>query len=59
MERPDEHDGVLDARMAWPADAMELMELADDHPTLDDLADRWYFDGLRERINRMEGHRLD
>ena len=30
-------EGVLDARMLWPEDANELIELADDYPTVEDL----------------------
>ena len=57
-------EGVLDARMLWPEDANELIELADDYPTVEDLGDSYYFDKLRERINRLglrpaDGHDLE
>lgn len=57
-------EGVLDARTLWPEDANELIELADDYPTVEDLGDPYYFDKLRERINRLglrpdDGHDLE
>ena len=51
-------------RTLWPEDANELIELADDYPTVEDLGDPYYFDKLRERINRLglrpdDGHDLE
>ena len=57
-------EGVFDARMLWPEDASELIELADDYPTVEDLGDPYSFDKLREKINRLglkpdDGHALE
>lgn len=45
-------EGVLDARTLCPEDANELMELTDAVPTFEELGDTYYFDKLRERVNR-------
>lgn len=45
-------EGVLDARTLWPEDANELMELTDAVPTFEELGDTYYFDKLREWVNR-------
>lgn len=56
--------GVMDARMLWPEDAEELIELTNDTPTLEELGDPYYFDKLREKVNRLgwkpnDGHDLE
>ena len=57
-------EGVMDARMLWPEDAEELIELTNDTPTLEELGDPYYFDKLREKVNRLglkpnDGHDLE
>lgn len=50
--------------MLWPEDAEELIELTNDTPTLEELGDPYYFDKLREKVNRLglkpnDGHDLE
>ena len=57
-------EGVMDARMLWPEDAEELIELTNDTPTLEELGDPYYFDKLREKVSRLglkpnDGHDLE
>ena len=57
-------DPTLDPDGASMQDASELIELADDYPTVEDLGDPYYFDKLREKINRLglkpdDGHALE
>lgn len=57
-------EGVMDARMLWPEDAEELIELTNDTPTLEELGDPYYFDKLHEKIKRLglkpdDGHDLE
>lgn len=57
-------EGVMDARVLWSEDANKLIELADDYPNVEDLEDPYYFDKLREKINRLglkpdDGHDLE
>jgi hypothetical protein len=55
---------ALDAHMLWPEDAEELIKLTNDTPTLEELGDPYYFDKLREKVNRLglkpnDGHDLE
>lgn len=55
---------VMDVRMLWPEDVEELIELTNDTPTLEDLGDPYFFDKLREKVNRLglkpnDGHDLE
>nr|WP_278749458.1 hypothetical protein [Bifidobacterium catenulatum] len=50
--------------MLWPEDAEELIKLTNDTPTLEELGDPYYFDKLREKVNRLglkpnDGHDLE
>lgn len=55
---------ALDAHMLWPEDAEELIKMTNDTPTLEELGDPYYFDKLREKVNRLglkpnDGHDLE
>jgi hypothetical protein len=55
---------ALDAHMLWPEDYEELIKLTNDTPTLEELGDPYYFDKLREKVNRLglkpnDGHDLE
>lgn len=45
-------EGTLDARSLYPDDAVKLLNLTGDTPSFEDLGDPYYFDKLRERVNR-------
>lgn len=46
-------EGTLNSRALWPEGAEELIQLTGDVPTLEDLSDPYYFDKLREKVNRL------
>lgn len=46
-------EGTLNSRALWPEDAEELIRLTGDGPTVEDLSDSYYFDKLREKVNRL------
>lgn len=55
---------ALDAHMLWPEDSEELIKLTNDTPTLEELGHPYYFDKLREKVNRLgrkpnDGHDLE
>ena len=57
-------EGFMDARMLWPEDAEELIKLTNDTSTLEELGAPYYFDKLREKVNRLglkpnDGHDLE
>lgn len=57
-------EGTLNSRVLWPEGAEELIQLTGDVPTVEDLSDPYYFDKLREKVNRLglkpnDGHDLE
>lgn len=53
LRKPTTSKGSLGTRRLWPEDAKELIELTNDTPTLEELGGLYYFDKLREKVNRL------
>lgn len=63
-EKANYIERALGTRRLWPEDAKELIELTNDTPTLEELGGLYYFDKLREKVNRLglkpnDGHDLE